>query len=315
LPKTRVWGPGSEKQAFIGPPGQLSSTLRWGCGYIYGGTASGSTDQRFYASGYGRFNSPDPSTSSIKPSSPQTWHRYSYTFGDPVNRTDRHGTVTECDPNDPDCCDPSSEDCSCGDPCNPSCIDAVANPGWGLIPIANDSCGEPGPDPGPAPEPGPACTTFQGAIDTYNCVHQGGGTGWSTVSAEFKTIQSIKQSDPTCYDWLDSKTSARNLDVWLSNLPYRVAIADSITDAGVPDTTTAATYTFRPPVLNLDGHNVPIIVNWSVFSTLTSSGQMLTLLHEIGHALKVLLPDGAGGQNTTTNNDQVEAHCAKTIGQ
>jgi RHS repeat-associated protein len=52
-------------------------------------------DQRFYASSYGRFNTPDPSKASVangsvsNPSDPGSWNKYAYTRGDPVNRFDR----------------------------------------------------------------------------------------------------------------------------------------------------------------------------------------------------------------------------------
>jgi RHS repeat-associated protein len=48
-------------------------------------------DQRFYASSYGRFNTPDPYGASAGPSDPSSWNRYSYTSGDPVNRSDPEG--------------------------------------------------------------------------------------------------------------------------------------------------------------------------------------------------------------------------------
>ena len=35
-------------------------------------------DQRFYASAYGRFNTPDPSRTSMRPKKPLSWNRYSY---------------------------------------------------------------------------------------------------------------------------------------------------------------------------------------------------------------------------------------------
>jgi RHS repeat-associated protein len=72
-------------------------------------------DQRFYASSYGRFNTPDPyqatgasSGSVSNPSDPGSWNRYSYTRGDPINRLDRSGQLDEApgddddDPDDPD---------------------------------------------------------------------------------------------------------------------------------------------------------------------------------------------------------------------
>jgi RHS repeat-associated protein len=50
-------------------------------------------DQRFYASTYGRFNTPDPARSA-KAKNPLSWNRYSYTRGDPVNRNDPKGLCT-----------------------------------------------------------------------------------------------------------------------------------------------------------------------------------------------------------------------------
>jgi RHS repeat-associated protein len=48
-------------------------------------------DQRFYASTYGRFNTPDPYQASAGPSDPGSWNRYVYTRGDPINRNDVPG--------------------------------------------------------------------------------------------------------------------------------------------------------------------------------------------------------------------------------
>ena len=63
-------------------------------------------DQRFYASNYGRFNTPDPYRASAGAADPGSWNRYSYVQGDPTNHTDRHGlfidglpTIENCGPN------------------------------------------------------------------------------------------------------------------------------------------------------------------------------------------------------------------------
>jgi RHS repeat-associated protein len=53
-------------------------------------------DQRYYASTYGRFNTPDRYQASAGPSDPGSWNRYSYTRGDPVNRLDPSGR-DDCD--------------------------------------------------------------------------------------------------------------------------------------------------------------------------------------------------------------------------
>jgi RHS repeat-associated protein len=47
---------------------------------------------RYYASGMGRFLNPDPYKASGGPASPQSWNRYSYVHGDPVNFIDPNGT-------------------------------------------------------------------------------------------------------------------------------------------------------------------------------------------------------------------------------
>jgi len=53
-----------------------------------------------YASGYGRFNSPDKVGSAAGPKDPGGWNRYSYVHGDPVNANDPSGNVaimqTDC---------------------------------------------------------------------------------------------------------------------------------------------------------------------------------------------------------------------------
>jgi RHS repeat-associated protein len=48
-------------------------------------------DQRYYASGYGRFNTPDPYRASAGLGDPGSWNRFAYVGGDPVNRFDPFG--------------------------------------------------------------------------------------------------------------------------------------------------------------------------------------------------------------------------------
>lgn len=53
---------------------------------------SADTDQRYYASAYGRFLTADPYIASGGPNDPGSFNRYSYTRGDPANRLDPPGT-------------------------------------------------------------------------------------------------------------------------------------------------------------------------------------------------------------------------------
>jgi RHS repeat-associated protein len=50
-------------------------------------------DQRFYASGYGRFNTADPMKSSAGANDPGSWNRYAYVGGDPINSNDPAGLL------------------------------------------------------------------------------------------------------------------------------------------------------------------------------------------------------------------------------
>ena len=56
---------------------------------------------RYYASQWGRFMSPDPYGGSTDPGSPQSWNLYPYVGGDPVNSTDPSGLYGE-PPDGPD---------------------------------------------------------------------------------------------------------------------------------------------------------------------------------------------------------------------
>ncbi len=47
---------------------------------------------RYYSNAYGRFMTPDPYMASGGPGDPQSWNRYAYTRGDPINRYDPAGT-------------------------------------------------------------------------------------------------------------------------------------------------------------------------------------------------------------------------------
>ncbi|MFN7173083.1 MAG: RHS repeat-associated core domain-containing protein [Fimbriimonadaceae bacterium] len=62
-------------------------------------------DQRYYGSTWGRFLTPDPYQASGGAAEPQTWNRYIYVVGDPVNLYDPTGldyvSAGQFDPRDP----------------------------------------------------------------------------------------------------------------------------------------------------------------------------------------------------------------------
>jgi len=56
-----------------------------------GATGLDYADQRYYASSFGRFTTPDPYMASGGPADSQSWNRYAYVRSDPVNRFDPAG--------------------------------------------------------------------------------------------------------------------------------------------------------------------------------------------------------------------------------
>ena len=70
--------------------------------YTRDNTATDYADQRYYAVGTGRFDTPDPTgLKAVNPARPSSWNRYLYVHGDPVNFMDRHGrNEYDCDPDE-----------------------------------------------------------------------------------------------------------------------------------------------------------------------------------------------------------------------
>ena len=69
---------------------------KFGTYYRDGTTGLDYAQNRYYASTLARFLTPDPySAASAGPSDPQTWNRYAYTRGDPINRYDPSGFFDE----------------------------------------------------------------------------------------------------------------------------------------------------------------------------------------------------------------------------
>ncbi len=72
-------------------------------------------DQRYYASTYGRFSTPDPYKASGGPNDPGSWNRYSYVEGDPINSNDRQGLAANICLSIGDDYDPDGFDAGCVD--------------------------------------------------------------------------------------------------------------------------------------------------------------------------------------------------------
>jgi RHS repeat-associated protein len=147
-----------------------NDAVKFGTYHRDGFTGLDYADQRYYASLYGRFNSPDPATSSIDPQNPATWHRYSYVFNDSVNLRDPNG-LDPCSGGEG-----GDDGCTC-DPCGPCGVgtEVVRRPDlFGGLAGSNASCvGDPGPPPGPDPTAQPECklTAYERGLDAFGGVN------------------------------------------------------------------------------------------------------------------------------------------------
>jgi RHS repeat-associated protein len=194
-------------------------------------------DQRFYASTYGRFNTPDPYQASGGPSSPASWNRYSYTRGDPVNRRDPRGL----------------RDCL-------ACLDDGGgggdDGGGGYCPPSEESCG-PGTSPGqPVSQPG------------------GGGGSGGNPGNNFASTQTDEKdayndlANLNCYTLLGF-TSAAAAQSWFTNSIRFVDTPQGYLQVqnGAPANATpapASTSTYGTVYINTD-------YNWADFSKVTTS--------------------------------------------
>ncbi len=76
------------------PSATAQNMEKFGTYYRDATTGLDYADQRYFASQYGRFMTPDPYRGSAATMTPQTWNRYVYTDSDPVNGTDPSGLIT-----------------------------------------------------------------------------------------------------------------------------------------------------------------------------------------------------------------------------
>jgi RHS repeat-associated protein len=95
---TAVVENGQQRMAFFPYGSQRSGTSSQVQYATYTRDATTTLDyaqQRYYSSQIGRYTTPDPKRSSAQAANPQSWNRYSYALGDPVNKTDPSGADPE----------------------------------------------------------------------------------------------------------------------------------------------------------------------------------------------------------------------------
>jgi RHS repeat-associated protein len=106
-------------------------------------------NNRYYSNAYGRFMTPDLSEAGQDPTGPQSWNKYAYVMGDPVNRLDASGLVScSVDQDDSQCQDPGDDGDGSGGACDPSDASTSCDSCYGadgVTPSPSSSCSNFGP--------------------------------------------------------------------------------------------------------------------------------------------------------------------------
>jgi RHS repeat-associated protein len=161
-------------------------------------------NNRYYSNVYGRFMTPDPYTNSGRSNDPQSWNRYAYTAGDPVNRIDPSGRDFVYPVPPQDCGGYPVGFFGCGDDGGGFCEG-----------FADGDASSQSPEPGCGPPSGP-CISANGFLP---------GPGCSVVGGDYGPPPSPPAS-PSCEQQLTNTISNA-----LAGTPLAGEAADFVEDA------------------------------------------------------------------------------------
>jgi hypothetical protein len=270
---------------------------------------------RYYSNAYGRFMTPDPYTNSGRLEDPQSWNRYAYTRGDPVNRADPMG-MDDCDPN--------------------TCVTVTGSYDnldyMSITPFSQ----YPGNGYVTASEIQAAVQAALAAAAQYAATYAPPGpytytnagkdqAKMNVIGNDMSTLESRLQNDPDCLNWLSTGGKYQGLGFLDGLLPTLNVTEGQISNPNGTITTVAAVanpYAGVNIFVNAGGAffyggAVPT-GNGSIPTTLTANstgGQLLILLHELAHVNNTagFAQSDANAGDNASNNDQVWQHCQKTI--
>jgi hypothetical protein len=261
-------------------------------------------NNRYYSNAYGRFMTPDPYQASGGPSNPQSWNRYAYTSGDPVNFHDPAGLMEEA------ICDEDGNECGDDDG------GSLPNQGWGCDSVYVMTAIDGVPMPSPCyfvpvffapPQTAATCLNGMGKAGTlYVCLHQS-GSDWKNLGGDLKSLEKALANDPNCDKLLTSGgTSMSQINNVLSNPAMYYTLASSILTANnqYPFATTN----------DLIGGPAMVFLS-SLFQAGASTYEAdLTILHEMAHYTGVFGAENVPGNPSSATNDQtITKDCSKTL--
>ena len=268
-------------------------------------------DQRFYASSYGRFNTPDPYMGSVGPTDPGSWNRYVYVKGDPINHSDRRGLA-----DDDDCdWDPDTNTLRC-----PSGGDGAGG-GGDLPPIdTGHGSGEP---PGSGGGGNPAGNSSPTAVKNVKPL------AWALSGA---LASALDNTD--CGKWYQAglTTSGYGATPGQSLGDFLVNTIPQFTGAGnfvggnasaVTSNTLAPGYLilvdnggafFNPlPKGTSIGYSDDYADQFAAIHGGSQQAQVFLVLHELGHLFGMTRSDSGSTANQAFNNDEIWLNCSHQI--
>ena len=268
-------------------------------------------NNRYYSNAYGRFMTPDPYTNSGRLTDPQSWNRYAYTRGDPVNRFDPLGT---------------DDTPSGGCPENTTCMTVIGTSPLDVLYIPSGSGGASGSGWGSSGYfAGIIAATTASLINTVNQLVWNQTLGLLSTAAQYIGTEDDWFDTTSCQNAISSlganggptlsqiESAAINVNFQNPyNTTYLVVTPPSITSPSVE--IPAAWYFEDNPGLFADvnlGTNVVFWAPGTIYSGATANQIDGAVLHELFHTLGysdqqiaaatgVTLTPGANGQPTDT---------------
>ena len=268
-------------------------------------------NNRYHSSAYGRFMTPDPYTNSGRSDDPQSWNRYAYVSGDPVNNHDPGGLFAR--PAQPEegtygnnsCGDGWIFDASLSGPCGNNTCFAVD----GFTQSPSPSCALASRGGAPSPPPlAKACKGTNGAGKAgtlYFCLHQS-GNDWNELGSDLKSLKKALAKDPNCDKLLTSgDLSMSDINDVLSD-PSRYFTLANLISAPNGNRLSGTTNDLIGPA--------SMVLQAGLFSGTNTFQAELTILHEMAHYAGVFGPENVSGNPTSDQNDQtVTKDCSKTL--
>ncbi len=282
----------------------------WNFGTYWQDSVSGLdyANNRYYSNAYGRFMTPDPyqgtSGGPGDPDNPQSWNRYAYTVGDPVNWIDPQGLWQE---------GPSLMD-------TPSILSFAPQPGpggWGTSSYFSSA--------------------IAGAEQASLEMVANANANTKKVDSMLVQLRNALSSDPKCLDFLESGIAGNNLSVFNQyynaldganhQTPLAIAvdfsslateyqgqngITGGITSGGIWINSGGAFFSSAVGV----GYASVYASQVEGLTGGTPQAQFFILLHELSHFFgpqEFIQGDGTSRGAQKKNNDLLWKNCSKTI--